>query len=144
MSLTAKVAVQLLRDGARVVIAAGEPLPDLSAIEARDLVAAGALAYPPTEFSSSSDPEEARAGAGNPGTNTPGEAVAEGGVDSTPSGAVITGDGSGEPLPELPPTAYAPDAVQLDTSPARPDESVPELARETEPAAAAARKPRSK
>lgn len=125
MSLTAKVAVQLLRDGARVVIAAGEPLPDLSAIEARDLVAAGALAYPPTEFSSSSDPEEARAGAGNPGTNTlrlgPAVASVEGGAASVP-----------------------PDAVQLDTSPARPDESVPELARETEPAAAAARKPRSK
>ncbi|HRD34036.1 MAG TPA: hypothetical protein PLR02_07250 [Rhodocyclaceae bacterium] len=107
MSITAKVAVQLLREDARLVFAPGEPLPELTAAEERDLIAAGVLEYPPTEFSSSSEPEEARAGAGNPGTSA-----------------------SAEPA--------------LDTSPARPDESVPELARETEPAAAAARKPRSK
>jgi hypothetical protein len=49
MSMTANVAVQLLREGARVVIAPGEPLPELTDDEARDLRAAGALAQAATE-----------------------------------------------------------------------------------------------
>lgn len=149
MSITAKVVVQLLRAGAPVQIAAGDPLPELNADEVRDLLDAGALNIETLEVSFASQADATRAGAGLPGTNTtrPGPAVAsvEGGVDSTPPGAVVTGDGTGESLPEIAAEHYAPGATALDTSPARPDESVPELAREPESAAApTARKPRSK
>lgn len=140
MTITAKVAVALLRAGERVQIAAGDPLPELSADEARDLLDAGALNIDTLKAGFASQSDATRAGAGFPGTNTtrPGPAVAsvEGGVDSTPPGDVVTGDGTGESLPEIAAEHYAPGASALDTSPARPDESVPELVRE-QPAPAA-------
>lgn len=56
MTMTANVAVQLLREGTRVQIAAGEPLPELSADEARDLLDAGALAQAETGAETETEP----------------------------------------------------------------------------------------
>lgn len=130
MGHVAKVRVLLEIDGARVEIPAGDPIPAqwLSAGDAAELERLGAIESIDGAQSSGA------AGGDNTGTNT-----SEGGALLEESVAE-----AGEPLPELPPEAYAPDAVPLDTSPARPDEPVPELARETQPVAATARKPRSK
>lgn len=130
MGHVAKVRVLLEIDGARVEIPAGDPIPAqwLSAGDAAELLRLGAI----ESIDGAQSP--GAAGGDNTGTNT------------SESGALIEESAAeaGEPLPELPAEAYAPDAVPLDTSPARPDEPVPELVRETQPVAATARKPRSK
>lgn len=134
MGHVAKVRLLLEIDGARVEIPAGDTLHAqwLSAGDAAELLRMGAI----ESIDGAQSP--GAAGGDNTGTNT-----SEGG-NALPPVAMAAGGEAGEPLPELPPEAYALDAVPLDTSPARPDESVPELARETQPVAATARKSRSK
>lgn len=146
MGHVAKVRVLLEIDGARVEIPAGDPIPAqwLSAGDAAELVRLGAI----ESIDGAQSP--GAAGGDNTGTNT-----SESGSSAPPVAMAAGGEAGGALLeesvaefgallPDVPVDSYPLDAVPLDTSPARPDEPVPELARETQPVAATARKPRSK
>jgi competence protein ComEA len=126
----AVVSVLVVIDGERTTIEPGQPLPELSAKDVEALRGMGSIERAPAQPETAAPSGAATlAGEGIPGTNTrESEAAAP---DNPASGdAPDAGEAQleqtstpGEPLPELPDSAYAPDAAPLDAPDAVPPDA---------------------